>query len=119
MNSFALILQKLVDGVPGARGAVFSAGDGEPVAAVGSFDGDDIRMLGAHCAVLLAGTRDACSRLEIGESHTMTLVNERATVLVLSVQEGYFLTFAVRGGLWPLAAHAAKSAVQALRSEIG
>ncbi len=94
-TEFTAILETLVGSVPGARGAVFTAGDGECVDYYSDIDPYDLKVIGAHASLLLqliegsrlspftviglSGRRLSLWILPLGESYVLTLILERRT----------------------------------------
>jgi hypothetical protein len=94
-TTFTGILEGLVAGVPGALGAVFTAGDGECVDYYCEMDPYDLKVIGAHGSLMLqqlqgsllapfslvvvSGRRLCLWILPLGESYVLTLVLERRT----------------------------------------
>lgn len=94
-TAFTAILEELVESVPGARAAVFTAGDGECVDYYSTIDPYDLKIIGAHASLLLqllegsrlnpftiiglSGRRLSLWIQPLGEHYVLTLVLERRT----------------------------------------
>ena len=117
-TSFTDILQRAVERVPGALGAIFAAWDGEAVDVVAP-DHDQLLILAAHYGIVLNHVQSVLHLFHFGEAHEIILQHERMDLLVHAVGEGYYLLLAVGG-----AAHLATalrevaSAATALRAEM-
>lgn len=96
MNSFVPILQRLVERVPGALGAVFVDWEGE---AVGGFAPElpalDLQIFGAQWGVVWVQLRRAFERAACGEPTELMVDGESGTALVRRVTDRYYVVLAV------------------------
>ena len=94
-TAFTPVLEELVRSVPGARGAVFTAGDGECVDYFSEIEPYELKVIGAHASLMLqllegsrlqpfgiiglSGRRLSLWIRPLGESYVLTLILERRT----------------------------------------
>lgn len=100
MNSFVPILQRLVERVPGALGAVFVDWEGEPV---GGFAAElpelEMQIFGAQWGLVWMELRRVFERAAFGEPTELMVDGESSTALVRRVTDRYYVVLAVaRGG---------------------
>ena len=96
MSAFGDILRELVERVPGAVGAVFADWEGEPVDQFAHIPALDIQLVGAHWGVVWSQAAQRLGRHGIGAIEELLIEGDRATVLVRSVTDGYFVVLATR-----------------------
>lgn len=64
---FKMILEELIDSVPGATGAILADWEGEAVEQRCTYDVFDIKVIGAHKGILLNLIREMHGKLGVGE----------------------------------------------------
>jgi predicted regulator of Ras-like GTPase activity (Roadblock/LC7/MglB family) len=115
---FTPILQRAVEGTPGAIGAIFADWDGEAVDQVGKHR-DEILLLGAHYGVILNHVQSALLTFHFGEAEEIVVEHERFALLVHAVGHGYYVVLAVgEGGHLATALRETRRLAEALRREI-
>jgi hypothetical protein len=92
---FNAILRRAVADTPNAVGIAFAAGDGEMVDAVSTRDPHDWALLTAHYGVVLAQLESAFGTWHFGGTEYFVAHNTRLSVLVHTVDAGYFALLAV------------------------
>jgi hypothetical protein len=98
-TGFTAILQRAVDRVPGAVGAIFAAWDGEAVDHFASgTDRDEMLVLAAHYGIVFNHVQQALHLFHFGEAEEIILMHDRLDLLVRAVAEGYYLLLAVQHG---------------------
>jgi predicted regulator of Ras-like GTPase activity (Roadblock/LC7/MglB family) len=120
VNSFAAILQQIVERVPGATGAVFADWDGE---AVGEFALDlpqlEIQIVGAQWGIVLTDVQRAFERARLGLAEELIIACERGSMVVRQVTPQYYVVLAVsRDGHLAKAMDELGRGVAALRAEM-
>ena len=88
---FKSLLGRLVDGVPGARGAILVDWEGEAVDYVARMDDYDLRILGAHNGLILDRLRAAVDRLEGAGLEEIVITTSASQTLVMPVSPEYFV----------------------------
>ena len=88
---FQEILQRVVDGVPGAAGVIFADWEGESVECVSNWQDEDIKLLGAHHGIILNLAREVAENCAQGGINGMLVSSEVGRVVVQPVKEGYYL----------------------------
>ena len=90
---FRVILEELVEGIPGARAAVLADWEGESVSAYTSGDGTDydIKFIGAHHGLLLERARKMLSGLQLGQAREIGFIQDQFHVLTAPVTDRYFV----------------------------
>jgi hypothetical protein len=97
-TSFTTILQRTVEAVPGAVGAIFAAWDGEAVDHwAARMDRDEILFLAAHYGIVLNHVQSVLHLFHFGEAEEIILHHTHMDLLVRSVSDGYYVVLAVRG----------------------
>jgi len=113
-TAFTAILEELVGSVPGARGAVFTAGDGECVDYFSDIDAYELKVIGAHTSLmlqLLEGSR-------LTPFTVIGLSGRQLSLWILPLGESYVLTLILERRTWSAGLQAAlEKAVDALRTE--
>lgn len=94
-TSFTAILRRAVDDTPDAVGGAFAAGDGEMVDAVATGDPIEWALLTAHYGVILNHLEHALGTWHFGGTEYFVVTNQRLSVLVHTVDAGYFALLAV------------------------
>ena len=119
---FRPILQRTVERVPGALGAVFADWEGE---AVDSFapemPGDELLVIAAHYAVILNHVQSVLHLTHHGEADEVILRHGKIDLVLRAVDRHYFIALATRAeGSSHLATalREVATAVTALRAEI-
>lgn len=97
-TAFTPILQRVVERVPGAIGAIFADWDGEAVDLVGKRAKDEIQLIGAHYGIILNNVQAVLRLFHFGEAEEIVLQHERMDLLVTTVAEGYYIVLAVTAG---------------------
>ncbi len=120
MNGFAEILQRMVERVPGATGAIFADWEGEPV---GEFARDlpalEIQIFGAQWGVVWAELQRALVRARLDKARELIIHGERGCVLVRQVTDEYYVVLAVgRDGHLAKALDELGRGADALRAEM-
>jgi predicted regulator of Ras-like GTPase activity (Roadblock/LC7/MglB family) len=96
MSAFGQILESMVKRVPGAVGAVFADWEGEPVDQFAHIPPLDIQLVGAHWGVVWSQANERLGKHGLGAVEELLIEGERATVLVRSVTDRYFVVLATR-----------------------
>jgi hypothetical protein len=94
-TAFTPILRRAVDETPNAVGGSFAARDGEMVEAVAKGDPMEWALLTAHYGVILAQLETAFGTLHFGGTEYFVAHNQRLSVIVHTVEAGYFALLAV------------------------
>jgi predicted regulator of Ras-like GTPase activity (Roadblock/LC7/MglB family) len=97
LSSFTDILQRMVERVPGALGAIFADWDGEPV---GTFAPDiaalDIEIIGAQWGLVWTQVQKALARAKLGRPLELIVDGERGSALVREVSESYYVVLTTK-----------------------
>jgi predicted regulator of Ras-like GTPase activity (Roadblock/LC7/MglB family) len=91
VTPFRAILQRAVERVPGAVGAVFADWDGEAVDHFTRGPRDDMLILAAHYGVILNHVQSALHLTHHGEAEELILLHERLDLIVCAVARDYFV----------------------------
>jgi predicted regulator of Ras-like GTPase activity (Roadblock/LC7/MglB family) len=115
---FTPMLQRTLEHVPGAVGAIFADWDGEAVDLVprGS---DELLLLGAHYGVILNHVQSALLTFHFGGAEEIVVSHERLKILVCAVGAGYYVVVALgQDGHLGLALREIRRLAAELRQEI-
>lgn len=96
MSTFGDILQRMVERVPGAVGAVFTDWEGEPVDQFAHIPPLDIQLVGAHWGIVFLQATARLAKHGLGAVDELLIEGERAMVIVRSVTDGYFVVLATK-----------------------
>ena len=119
MTVFASILQRAVERVPGAVGAIFAAWDGEAVDSFARGGREELLLLGAHYGVILNHVQSALHLTHFGEAEEMILQHQKLDLIVRAVDPQYYVVLAVGAGAHlATALRAVVVAASALRAEM-
>lgn len=88
-------LKKIAEKVDDVRGVAIAAADGIIVEEYRADPSLDLTSIVAECGVLCTSAEKASQSVELGASQEMTIVTERATVLVKKINPEYFLLLVV------------------------
>lgn len=84
-------LNRMLEKIPGALGAIIADWEGEAVDQVALMDDYDIKILGAHKGIILTRLREALERVDGGELEEILISAEQNQTLIAPVTEDYFL----------------------------
>ncbi len=115
---FKRFLNRLLEDIPGALGAIITDWEGEAVDQVARISEYDIKVLGAHKGIILNLLRSALERIECGALEEVVIRTGERKTLIAPVTEDYFLVLSL--GPEAIAARAAfkmRRCVLELRSE--
>ena len=93
--SFEVTLQKLVDSVPNAIGAIVVDWEGESVMECCHCDPYDMRFIGAHKSIILAHLKKLKSMEHLGEVKEMVITASKMQLLTGIINQEYFLVMNV------------------------
>ena len=118
--SFKSILQRAVERVPGAVGAVFADWDGEAVDHFARGVKEETLILAAHYGVILNHVQSALHLSHFGEAEEVIIRHERLDVIIRLVAKEYFVVILVLAAETHLATalREASAAASALRVEM-
>jgi predicted regulator of Ras-like GTPase activity (Roadblock/LC7/MglB family) len=88
---FKETLKKMVDVIPGARGAIFADWEGESVDFHYPGPEYDIKLVGAHQGILLGLMNEVSNSCGMGEVRCMLVGTSRGKLVVRPVKDGYYL----------------------------
>jgi predicted regulator of Ras-like GTPase activity (Roadblock/LC7/MglB family) len=95
-SAFTTILRRAVDDTPNAVGGAFAAEDGEMVDAVATGDPVEWALLTAHYGVILGHLEAAFDTLHFGGTEYFVVHNRDLSVIVHTVEAGYFALLAIK-----------------------
>lgn len=85
------ILNDILTQIPGGLGAILIDWEGEAVEQVSRMDDFQLKVLGAHCGIILENLRHAAQRLDGGEIEELVIRARHQSILVVPVTTEYFL----------------------------
>lgn len=88
---FKSLLNRLLEDIPGALGAIIIDWEGESVDQVARINEYDIKVLGAHSGIVLGLLREALSRADSGALEDVVIRTEQNKTLVAPLTEDYLL----------------------------
>lgn len=115
---FKSLLNRLLDDIPGAIGAIIIDWEGESVDQVARINEYDIKVLGAHKGVILGLLREVMERVGSGDLEEVLIRTGRNKTLIVPLTMDYFLVLTL--GPESIVARAAfkmRRCVAELRSE--
>jgi predicted regulator of Ras-like GTPase activity (Roadblock/LC7/MglB family) len=88
---FGEILQRLVDQIPGSRGAVFADWEGETVDLATRIDKTEMSLIAAHWGIVFFRSRSLWKKDGLGAPNEILMRFEHEQVLIAGVGEDYFV----------------------------
>lgn len=88
---FKSLLNRLLDDIPGALGAIIIDWEGESVDHVARIGDYDIKVLGAHQGVILNLLREALGRVDCGKLEEVLIRTGENKTLIAPLTVDYFL----------------------------
>ena len=117
--AFHGILAQLLSSTDGSIAAMFLDWEGETVALITARDleQDELKALGAYQGIFLTQLRKLCGDLDVGAPHRFKIEFENKKVLIVDVQDGYFLVMLTgaetnEGEAWHHLAHCRQDLLQ-------
>jgi predicted regulator of Ras-like GTPase activity (Roadblock/LC7/MglB family) len=115
---FKLLLNRLLEDIPGAVGAIITDWEGEAVDQVARISEYEIKVLGAHKGIILNLLREALSRIDSGQLEEVLIRTQQGKTLIVPLNQDYFLVLSLRPeALAGRAAYKMHRCVAELRSE--
>lgn len=90
-TAFGRILERVVNELPGARGAVFVDWEGEAVDQFSHMSHTGIRLVGAHWGIIYHQVKMALGKLTLGGPRELVLSFQRQYVVVRRVTDEYLV----------------------------
>jgi predicted regulator of Ras-like GTPase activity (Roadblock/LC7/MglB family) len=90
-TGFTPILQRAVERVPGAIGAIFADWEGEAVDHFGHADRDELLVLTAHYGVIFNQLQSALHLFHFGDATEIVVRHDGVELLLRGVRHGYYL----------------------------
>ncbi len=115
---FKLLLNKLLEDIPGAQGAVILDWEGEAVDQVARISEYDMKVIGAHNGIILNQLRDVLGVIGSGALEEVVIRTGENKTLVAPLSQDYMLVLQL--GADAIAARAAfkmRRCVEALRDD--
>ena len=88
---FKTLLNRLLEDIPGAVGAIIVDWEGEAVDQVARIDDYEIKVLGAHSGIILGFLREALMRLEGGDLDELVFRSGENKILLAPLTDEYVL----------------------------
>jgi hypothetical protein len=119
VTPFKLILQRAVERVPGAIGAIFADWDGEAVDHFGHGLKEDMLVLAAHYGVILNHVQALLHLTHFGEAEEIIFMHQKLDLIVRAVAKDYYVVLACAAGSHlATALREVGAAASALRAEM-
>lgn len=115
---FKSLLNRLLEDIPGALGAIIVDWEGEAVDQVARINEYDIKVLGAHSGIILSQLREALSRIDSGDLDEVVIRTGQNKTLISPLTEEYLLILQLGSeAIVARAAYKMRRCVEALRDE--
>lgn len=88
---FKQLLDRLLEDIPGALGAIIIDWEGEAVDQVARINEYDIKVLGAHCGIIMNQLREALARVDSGDLEEIVIRSGENKTLIAPLTEEYLL----------------------------
>ncbi len=88
---FKSLLNRLLEDIPGALGAIIIDWEGEAVDQVARISDYDIKLLGAHSGIILHLLRETLTRIDSGELEEVVFRTGDNKTLIAPLTEDYLL----------------------------
>jgi len=95
---FKELLKDIVDGLPGAAGAILADWEGESVDFFFRGPDYDIKLLGAHHGILLNLAKEASDNNGLGDIRALMVSMGEHRVVVQPLKDGYYLVLLLDRG---------------------
>ena len=116
---FKAILKELVEGTPGASGAILADWEGESVDQHSLYGEYEIKVTGAHKGIILNHLKDVHADFPVGGLEEVVIVSGPQQVIIGAIGPDYSLVMTVdRDALLGLALYRFREAVRVLAKEI-
>ncbi|UFS68761.1 roadblock/LC7 domain-containing protein [Geomonas sp. RF6] len=116
---FKLLLTELVEGVPGASGAILADWEGEAVEQHTLLDPYEMKVTAAHWGIILSSMKGMGKKLPMGDVGEGIITTDAQHVLVGAVGEDYTLVMTLSRSTLPLMAlRSFRCTVERLKKEI-
>jgi predicted regulator of Ras-like GTPase activity (Roadblock/LC7/MglB family) len=116
---FTPMLQRVIERVPGAIGAIFADWDGEAVDLVSKRPREDLLYIGAHYGVILNNVQALLRLFHFGEAVEIVIQHDKVDLCVRAVGDGYYVVLALaEGGHLATALREARLCADSLRREM-
>jgi len=89
--AFKALLNRLLEDIPGALGAIIVDWEGEAVDQVTRMNEYDIKVLGAHSGIILRLLREALFRIENGNLEEVVFRTAQSKTMIAPLTEDYLL----------------------------
>jgi predicted regulator of Ras-like GTPase activity (Roadblock/LC7/MglB family) len=120
VSPFRSILQRIVERVPGALGAIFADWEGEAVDSYGTRAREEVFLIAAHYGVILHHIQSALHLTHFGEASEVILLHQKLDLIVRAVAQDYYVVLAVDAGAHlATALREVNAAVVELKREMG
>ena len=115
---FKSLLNRLLEDIPGALGAIIVDWEGEAVDQVARINEYDIKVLGAHSGIILSQLREALFRIDSGDLDEVVIRTGQNKTLISPLTEEYLLILQLGPkAIVARAAYKMRCCVEALRDE--
>ena len=91
-------MRELMEGVPGALGAILADWEGEMVDQVSVMDDYELKVLGAHKVIILNLLREALEGSGETDVQEIIISTDQSQTLVMPITKDYFLVFTMERG---------------------
>ncbi len=88
---FKTLLNRLLEDIPGAVGAIIVDWEGEAVDQVARVDDYEIKVLGAHSGIVLGFLQEALSRIDSGSLDELVIRAGKNKILMAPLTDEYVL----------------------------
>ncbi|MFK5926992.1 MAG: roadblock/LC7 domain-containing protein [Desulfuromusa sp.] len=88
---FKSLLDRLLEDIPGALGAIIVDWEGEAVDHVARVNEYDIKVLGAHSGIILTQLRDTLIRVDNGHLDQVVIRTDHNKIMISPLTEDYLL----------------------------
>ena len=95
---FSSLLEKLLNDIPGARGVIILDWEGESVAQVARISEFDMKIIGAHCGIIIDRLKEMTQRAAIGGLQEITFRCETGTTMIAPLSDEYLLVLQLGSG---------------------
>jgi predicted regulator of Ras-like GTPase activity (Roadblock/LC7/MglB family) len=114
-----MILNELMESVPGATGAILADWEGEAVEQSCSYDVYDLKVIGAHKGILLNIMKEIHQKLSVGEIRHTVISTEQQHYITGPIGPDYLLVMTLdKGAIVGRAVRSFESALERMYKEI-
>jgi len=94
---FSSLLNQLLNDIPDARGVIILDWEGEAVAQAASISEYDMKVIGAHCGIIVDRLKEMLQRVDLGNFEEMAFRCSSGQTVIAPLSDEYLLVVQLGG----------------------